>query len=228
MNVAPTKKILTIVISIIVVVVAFYALWAAGLVATVRPINAPKSSKPGEFGSFSEASKDQTSLVDQIWNGKLFPTVKEKAVDLDTLMSGLLTDKEGTSKKYGYKVGGPYNFLIKFEGKLTDVNTESRVGKATMDVPLKSTTKPSIILQIGPIIQGYSIRDAVGFITFEQFTNQIEFADVSDQINTRLYDQVLKKIDFKGSVGKTLSVYGAITMDDPAKLVVTPVIVDIK
>jgi predicted lipoprotein len=224
----PTKKTLTTVIVVLVILAAFYALWTAGLVATVRPIGAAKLIKPGELGSSSEASKDQTSLVDQIWNGKLFPTVKEKAVDLDTLMAGLMTDQEGTSKKYGYKVGGPYNFLVKFEGKITEVNTESRVGKVTLEVPLKSTTPPAVTLQIGPIIQGYSVRDAVGFITFEQFTNQIEFADVADQINTRLYEQVLKNIDFKSAVGKTISVYGAVTMDDPAKLIVTPLIVEIK
>lgn len=211
-----------------VIAIAFYILWIAGLVAVVTPIDAPKSSKAGDLGSSSAASKDQTSLVDQIWDGKLFPTVKEKAVALDTLLAELAIDPEATGKKYGYKVGGPYNFLVKFEGKVTAVNTESRVGKVTLDVAVKSTPKPSVILQIGPIIQGYSIRDAVGFITFEQFTNQIEFADVADQINTRLYEQVLKKIDFKGSAGKNLAVYGALTLDDPANLVVTPLIVEIK
>jgi predicted lipoprotein len=209
-------------------VIVFYILWVNGLVAVVKPIDTPKSSKPGDLGSSSAASQDQTSLVDQIWDGKLFPTVKEKSVDLDTLLAELSADPETAGKKYGYKVGGPYNFLVKFKGKVSAVNTESRVGKVTLDVALKSTPKPSVTLQIGPIIQGYSIRDAVGFITFEQFTNQIEFADVADQINTRLYEQILKKIDFKGSAGKNMAVYGAVTLDDPQNLVVTPLIVEIK
>jgi predicted lipoprotein len=84
-------------------------------------------------------------------------------------------------------------------------------------------------VQIGPVIQGYSVRDAVGFIRFEQFTNQIEFADVADQINNRLYEQVLKNIDFNTVQGKTLSVYGAFTLDKGlSRLVITPVIIEVK
>lgn len=228
MNTATTKKNFTTVIILIVIAVAFYILWTAGLVATVRPIEAAKTVKPGDVGSSSAAAQDQTSYVDQIWDTKLMPTVKDKAVDLDTLISGLVIDQEGTSKKYGYKVGGPYNFLVKFEGTVKEVNTESRVGKVTMDVPLKSV-RPNVTLQIGPIIQGYSVRDAVGFINFEQFTNQIEFADVADQINSRLYEQVIKNIDFKAAQGKTLSVYGALTLeDDLMKLTITPIIIEVK
>lgn len=222
------KQNLIKVIVLLVVVAVFYGLWTAGLVATVRPIEAAKTIKPGDVGSSSEAAQDQTSYVDQIWDSKLMPTVKEKAVDLDTLLSGLLTDEDGTSQKYGNKISGPYNFLVKFEGTVKEVNTKSRAGKLTMDVPLKSS-RPEVILQIGPVIQGYSVRDAVGFIRFEQFTNQIEFADVADQINNRLYEQVLKNIDFTTVQGKTLSVYGAFTLDKGlSKLTITPVIIEVK
>lgn len=222
------KQNLTKVIIVIVMIGVFYGLWAAGLVATVRPIEAAKTVKPGDVGSSSAAAQDQTSYVDQIWDSKLMPTVKEKAVDLDTLLSGLLTNQEETSKKYGNKISGPYNFLVKFEGTVKEVNTKSRAGKLTLDVPLTSS-RPDIILQIGPVIQGYSVRDAVGFIRFEQFTNQIEFADVADQINNRLYEQVLKNIDFTTVQGKTLSVYGAFTLDKGlSKLTITPVIIEVK
>lgn len=222
------KRNLIKVIVLVVVVAVFYGLWTAGLVATVRPIEAAKTAKPGDLGSSSAAAQDQTSYVDQIWDSKLIPTVKEKAVDLDTLLSGLLTNEAETSKKYGNKISGPYNFLVKFEGTVKEVNTKSRAGKLTLDVPLTSS-RPDIILQIGPVIQGYSVRDAVGFIRFEQFTNQIEFADVADQINNRLYEQVLKNIDFTTVQGKTLSVYGAFTLDKGlSKLTITPVIIEVK
>jgi predicted lipoprotein len=225
---ATAKKNLTKVIVLVVIGAVFYFLWTAGLVATVRPIEAAKTVKPGDVGSSSAAAQDQTSYVDQIWDSKLMPTVKEKAVDLDTLLSGLITNEAETSKKYGHKISGPYNFLVKFEGTVKEVNTKSRAGKVTLDVPLKSA-RPDVILQIGPVIQGYSVRDAVGFIRFEQFTNQIEFADVADQINNRLYEQVLKSIDFNAAQGKTLSVYGAFTLDKGlTKLVITPVIIEVK
>ncbi len=222
------KSNLTKVIILVVIVAVFYALWTAGLVATVRPIEAAKTVKPGDVGSSSAAAQDQTSFVGQMWDSKLIPTVKEKAVDLDTLLEGLILDEEETSQKYGNKISGPYNFLVKFEGTVKEVNTESRAGKVTLDVPLKNA-RPDIILQIGPVIQGYSVRDAVGFITFEQFTNQIEFADVADQINTRLYEEVLKNINFNAVQGKTLSIYGAFTLDKGiSKLVITPVIIEVK
>jgi predicted lipoprotein len=228
MNTFTAKKNFMPIIILVIIAIVFYVLWMAGLVATVRPIEDAKTVKPGDLGSSSEAAQDQTSYVGKIWDSKLMPTVKEKAVDLNTLMDGLVTDEAGTSKKYGNKVGGPYNFLVKFEGTVKEVNTASRVGKVTLDVPLKSA-RPTVILQIGPVMQGYSVRDAVGFISFEQFTNQIEFADVADQINTRLYEQVIKAIDFKAAQGKTLSIYGAFTLDSGlTKLVVTPVIIEVK
>lgn len=223
-----TKQNLTKVIILVVIVAVFYTLWTAGLVATVRPIEAAKTIKPGDVGSSSAAAQDQTSYVGQIWDSKLMPTVKEKAVDLDTLLSELLSNEAEASKKYGHKISGPYNFLVKFEGRVKEVNTKSRAGKVTLDVPLKSS-RPDVIVQIGPVIQGYSVRDAVGFIRFEQFTNQIEFADVADQINNRLYEQVLKNIDFNTVQGKTLSVYGAFTLDKGlSKLTITPVIIEVK
>jgi predicted lipoprotein len=222
------KKNLTKVIILVAIVAVFYALWTAGLVATVRPIEAAKTVKPGDVGSSSAAAQDQTSYVDQIWDSKLMPTVKEDAVDLDTLLSELISNEAEASKKYGHKISGPYNFLVKFEGVVKEVNTKSRAGKVTLDVPLKNA-RPDVIVQIGPVIQGYSVRDAVGFIRFEQFTNQIEFADVADQINNRLYEQVLKNIDFNTVQGKTLSVYGAFTLDKGlSRLVITPVIIEVK
>lgn len=225
---ATVKKNLTKVIILVVVVGMFYGLWTAGLVATVRPIEAAKTVKPGDVGSSSAAAQDQTSYVDEIWDSKLMPTVKDKAVDLDTLLSELTSNEAEASKKYGHKISGPYNFLVKFEGTVKEVNTKSRAGKVMLDVPLKSS-RPDVIVQIGPVIQGYSVRDAVGFIRFEQFTNQIEFADVADQINNRLYEQVLKNIDFTTTQGKTLSVYGAFTLDKGlSKLTITPVIIEVK
>jgi predicted lipoprotein len=225
---ATAKKNLIRIGIVVAIVAGCYALWTAGLVATVKPIEAAKTVKPGDVGSSSAAAQDQTSYVDQIWDSKLMPTVQEKSVDLDTLMAALIANEAEANKKYGNKVSGPYNFLVKFEGTVKDVNTKSRVGKVTLDVPLKSA-KPEVTLQVGPVIQGYSVRDAVGFISFEQFTNQIEFADVADQINNRLYEQVLKNIDFNAAQGKTVSVYGALTLDKGLnKLVITPVLVEVK
>ena len=40
---------------------------------------------------------------------------------------------------------------------------------------------PTVNLQIGPAINGTSLRDVVGFITFNQFVNQVDYADAGDR-----------------------------------------------
>jgi predicted lipoprotein len=83
-------------------------------------------------------------------------------------------------------------------------------------------------MQIGPVLRGTSIRDGSGYIPFNQFVNQIEYADVGEELNNRVLNTVLKGLDFNSLTGKTLSVYGFFTLDDPAKILITPVKINVK
>lgn len=195
---------------------------------TIVPITEEKSLEEG--GSATNKGFDKVAYVDKIWDSQVLTAAKEKAVPFDTLYTALKLSQDDASQKYGNKVGGPYNFLTSFDAKVTAVHTESRAGT------LEATTQAGgsdvkLTIDIGPVINGTSIRDAVGFIKFNEFVNQLQFADVADELNTRAYNLSLKDKTFDSSmVGKTISVTGAFTLNgtDLSNLEVTPIYFTVK
>jgi predicted lipoprotein len=83
-------------------------------------------------------------------------------------------------------------------------------------------------VQTGPAINGTDLRDATGTITFEQFTNQIDYQNAGSALNKEMKAQVLSKIDNGNLTGKTLSVVGVFQLINPNSWLVTPVRLDVQ
>jgi predicted lipoprotein len=192
---------------------------------TVVPIKEAKIEEPQ--GSASNKGFDKVAYVNGIWESKVLPTVQSKAVDFSQLYTELILNQDAASQKYGNKVGGPYNFLTKFAGKVLSADTSSRVG--VIKVEVQSNNAPiELTVQVGPVVQGTAIRDGLGFITFNDFVNQLQFADVADELNTRGLKNALGSTDPSTLVGKTVTISGAFTLDDIKNIVVTPVFMTVK
>jgi predicted lipoprotein len=192
---------------------------------TVVPINQAKFEEPK--GSASNKGFDKVAYVDGIWDSKVLPTVQKNALDFSQLYTELKQNQDAASQKYGKKVGGPYNFLTKFEGKVLSVDTSSRVG--VIKVEIQTPNGASIVtVQVGPVVEGTAIRDALGFIVFNDFVNQLQFADVADELNTRALKNALDDTDPTTLVGKTVDIIGAFTLDNIDDLVITPVYLTVK
>jgi len=73
------------------------------------------------------------------------------------------------------------------------------------------------------VFLGTAIRDAVGFIDFSQFANQIDFADVASALNDRVRADVVKGVKPASLKGRDVTFEGAFQLLDPANIVVTPV-----
>ncbi|HEX7975078.1 MAG TPA: DUF2291 domain-containing protein [Anaerolineales bacterium] len=210
----------------LVLMLASLGLSSCSAFFTVVPIGEERQLSEG--GSATNKGFDKVAYVNKIWEGQVLPTFQNKAVDFNTLYTALKLNQDDASQKYGNKVGGPYNFITKFDGKVTAVNTASRVGTLKVEAQAGGSAVP-LTVQIGPVIQGTALRDAVGFISFNEFVNQLQFADVADELNTRAYNMSLKGKPFDNSlVGKTVSITGAFTLDNLASLIVMPVYFEIK
>ena len=164
-----------------------------------------------------------------MWDALLIPYAKQNAVDLKILMDKLKADEAGTSKQFGKRQvteGAPFNFVAKGEALILSVNTSSRAGTAELD--LDDDKRSDAILQIGPVFKGTAIRDALPFISFDDFVNQLDYAALSNEINARVRDSVYKGFDPSSVEGKKITFYGFFSYENGAPVVITPVLLEWK
>jgi predicted lipoprotein len=185
---------------------------------TIRPIDSG-AQKP----AVATQQFNADAYVDSIWESKLVPMVIEKAIDLSTLLTAFDADLEAARKQYGHdEAGGAAHFIVKGEGRVSRVNSSSQNRTLSINLP-SYKGKTEVVLQIGPVFRGTAIRDAVGFIQFNQFVNQLQFADVGNKLNDRVATAVVKDFDLATAQGKPVSFYGAFTLNDRGKIIITPV-----
>lgn len=190
-------------------------------VVSINGNNADKSTK----FYFEDESFDANKYADSVWDSKVIPLMEKKAADISAVLKELKSDVNASGKKYGIRSaedGSAWNFIVKGKGKVISVNTESRNG--TLDVDLEQyDNKKDIIIQIGPVIKGTSIRDSLDFIKFDDFKNQLVFATISNAFNKLVNEKVIGKIDYKSLNSKEIEFVGAFTVIPSGEIVVTPV-----
>lgn len=173
---------------------------------------------------------DAAAYVDGIWETQVIPTMVDKAQDLPQVLGALQSDLASAGETFAtISPSGALNFVVQGHGTITQVDTESRNGTAIITVagydgPI------TVLLQIGPLIRGDSIRDGVGFIEFGNFKDQTEFGQVSRELNLRAAADVLGGIDLTTLTGQTVTFNGVFTVRttnqtniDLSEITITPV-----
>ena len=185
----------------------------------IKPLEGPESSsEPVESKGAQFAAK--------VWESKVIPTILENAHDIAKIVPEIRADPESAGEKYGRREStNPFSYMVKGTGKVTEVNTKSRAGTLTLEIP---GLEEKIALQIGPVVRGTALRDATGATPFSQFANQLDYADVSKEMNKRAVEAAFSDVDPSSLSGKTISFFGAFTFNPRSKkaLLVTPVKVE--
>ena len=178
-----------------------WVLLAAGAIAwlgllrpwTIRPIER-EPARP----------VDASAYVESIWTSRVQPAITANAVALEFYREAVAG---------GGATQGPAAVVA--EGVVLEVNTSSRVGIATIDLS-PADGRADATVQIGPVVRGTSLRDALDFIRFTDFTNQIEFAAVASALNDRVLTDVLGDVDFGTLEGRRVRVVGVASLDQAA------------
>ena len=194
---------------LIILIFIFYSFFFASVTRTV------------EEDELIKKGFDAKAYVENIWKTKIIPTVSNEAEEITFILDELFENKEVTEEKYGGRSGtGSYSFMIKGTGNVTSLNTASRVG--TLSIELSKKYDSEIFITLGPVIKKDSIRDSVKFIQFNDFVNQLDFADVSRIIKVRVLNEIIGPLNLKEITGKKINFEGAITFDRKDKIYITP------
>ena len=165
-----------------------------------------------------------------IWDTQALPDLNKKAVDIKQFLTEANGDLKSLADKYGkYSMGtsGELNYTVKGTATVKSVNTEKKAGY--MEVAIKDYSGPETIkLQIGSVYKGSAVRDSLDFIRFEDYTNQVDFAAISQSIHNLIQTNVIDKIDLTTIEGKEIEFMGCFTVNSNNELLITPVTLTVK
>ncbi|QLR42213.1 DUF2291 family protein [Enterobacter sp. RHBSTW-00994] len=147
---------------------------------------------PNAKASFDNQTPQQ--IAQQTWQSRVLNTASQHALDASTLAAQLKIPS-----------ATPQSVFVRLTGKIERVDSSNaREQKVVMTV-----NGQPLSIQSGPVMRGNAIRDAAGF-RFEEFTNQVQFAQLSRAFNREAVTY-LPKVDDSWN-GKTASIVFATTI----------------
>lgn len=102
--------------------------------------------------------------------------------------------------------------LVRGTGVISRVDLSSRVGLAHLQID--GLPAPGVAIQVGPVLRGTALRDALPFVRFTDFANQFDFAAVASSIHHRVLEDVLGPIDVEALAGRRVAFTGAVVIDN--------------
>ncbi len=206
------------------------AVIAAGLLlASCRFIPTADVAALSNAGAPNGGVFDPDKMVASIWSTKVVPYFEKKAGPFGEVRDLAAKSPDEAGARFGYRAKSedtPWTLMVKLDGVIVAANTESRA--ATISVDATGQGKADAIVQIGPAMRGTAIRDALDFVSFNDFTNQIDFARYGKAFSTHVNHAVLEKLPRDALVGRKVTVVGAYPFVSASETpLVTPVEISI-
>ena len=202
--------------------VALSAMLTAAMLPGCKIVKTPTAEE--KAAAAAKTAFNPAEKVDAIWQSQAVPSIEKRAGGLKEVLSAIAANADEAGAKFGHRDqegSTPWTFVAKFEGKIVAADTQSRA--ATLDVDADGDGKADAKVQIGPALRGTALRDSLDFVNFNEFKNQIEWAQFGKAFNQKVNDTLLQQLPRDGLVGKTVKVTGAFTLPASGQLpLVTP------
>ncbi len=204
-----------------------WGICAVAVVALMMTTGCVKFVKTGEEAAITGATKfDAGDDVANFWENTALPEMEGKAGDLAELLTAAAGDMSAMSSedyaKYSMGDKGELTYTVKGTGTIKEVVTDKKAGYLVIVIDNYSGTDV-IKIQIGTVYKGTSVRDSLNFIDFNDYTNQIEWAEVSQSINSLIQKTVIDPIGYDAfAVDKKIEFLGAFTVGSSNEILITP------
>lgn len=155
---------------------------------------------------------DAAAFVSRIWENDVLGYAAQTAQPLTDLLEVIDADLGNAGETYGRQAGegSPWTFLASGKGRVVAVNTKSRIG--SVQVQLEGDEDSRIVnLLVGPAIFGTTLRDALPSINFNDFANQIAFAETGNALTARALQNIEPAL-VSLKVGSSVEFLGAFSL----------------
>lgn len=184
-------------------------LWGALALAAVVAVTRPWTIRP--IGEEPRAAVSPAVYVASVWPAKVMAEARN-AVPV-----------AGAARAAGARRA----IFVTGTGVVTDVDARSRVGFAHVVFGDRASQVDANV-QIGPVLRGTALRDALPFVQFSDFTNQIDFAGVATELNARVLTDVLAAVPAASLRGMRVSLTGAAAIGGAGALEIVPIAIQIQ
>lgn len=163
---------------------------------------------------FNDASFNPDKMARDIWGEQVIPYLRGKAGDFSEVIELVASDPDEAGSRFGYREqaeGTPWTIVTRLEGEIVAATADTRA--ATIDVDVDGDTSVDATVQIGPVVRGTALRDSLDFITFGDFTNQIDYAKFGKSLNSFVVETELSDVPRDDLVGMHVSVLGVFVLE---------------
>ena len=165
---------------------AFGALCVVVCVAGLAGCKIVKNPDPAA-GAVQGGGTDETRMATraaEIWAPKVVPFIAANATDIAVIRAALTDGPDAAGAKFGFRPeseGSAWNFIGKGVGVVVASDLKARAAKLDLDTDADGVA--DVTVQLGPGIKGTALRDAMPFLVFTDFRDQIEFAKLARSLN---------------------------------------------
>ena len=129
---------------------------------------------------------DPDAMVRAIWDSKVIPYLAAKAGPLPEVVALARANPDEAGRKYGYRAkegSEPWTFVVKIEGRIVAAETASRARRRSASTPTATARSPRSS-RSARRCAARRLRDALDFVSFNDFKNQIDYAQFGKAFNT--------------------------------------------
>lgn len=169
-------------------------------------------------------------VATKFWKEKAHDYFIQNAIDFNQLIKEANGDFTSIASKYGhYSMGdsGELSFIVKGTATVNLVKNKLRAGYLGIKIDGYDGDIDTR-LQIGPVFKASAVRDSISLISYKDYKNQIEWAQVSVAFHDLISAEILKPIDMNAIQGKQIEFIGCFTADSQSRILITPVILNVK